>query len=293
MTAAQTHLPVLGVPVESPSAQGHGLAAVDRADARRRAGRHARDRARAARSTRRCLPPTIVALRTTKLRERVVHFRATQTRTCSTTRILPPKAERRCASASSAAVSSAACSRWPASDLGIECTTLDPAADSPAAQVGPSIVGAYDDPTALARLADGADVLTYEFENVPVDGVARLAERLARVPAASRARGVTGSDRREDALHRRRSARARRSRRSQRSAVAARGARCRSDCPPCSRRAGSATTARGRRSFAIARSPRTSGERSARCPRSWRRSCRSTGSFRCSRCAAATASSRC
>ncbi len=70
-------------------------------------------------------------------------------------------------------------------DLGIECTTLDPAADSPAAQVGPSIVGAYDDPTALDRLADGADVLTYEFENVPVDGVERLAERLPVYPPAA------------------------------------------------------------------------------------------------------------
>ena len=55
--------------------------------------------------------------------------------------------------------------------LGIACVTLDPAADSPAAQVGPAIVGAYDDPDALARLAAGADVVTYEFENVPVDAM--------------------------------------------------------------------------------------------------------------------------
>jgi 5-(carboxyamino)imidazole ribonucleotide synthase len=67
-------------------------------------------------------------------------------------------------------------------DLGIACTTLDPAERSPAAQVGPAIVGAYDDPAALATLADRSDVITYEFENVPVDGVRRLAERIAVRP---------------------------------------------------------------------------------------------------------------
>jgi 5-(carboxyamino)imidazole ribonucleotide synthase len=65
-----------------------------------------------------------------------------------------------------------------AQDLGIACTTLDPAAHSPAAQVGPAIEGAFDDPDALAALADRSDVITYEFENVPVDGVRLLADRL-------------------------------------------------------------------------------------------------------------------
>ncbi len=59
--------------------------------------------------------------------------------------------------------------------LGIACVTLDPAADSSAAQVGPSIVGAYDDPEAIARLIADADVVTYEFENVPVDAMRRVA----------------------------------------------------------------------------------------------------------------------
>ena len=68
--------------------------------------------------------------------------------------------------------------------LGIECTTLDPATDSPASRVGPSLVGAYDDPAGLARLADGTDVITYEFENVPVDGV-RALDVPVRPPAAA------------------------------------------------------------------------------------------------------------
>ena len=55
--------------------------------------------------------------------------------------------------------------------LGIACVTLDPAADSPAAQVGPAIVGTYDDPDAIARLVADADIVTYEFENVPVEAM--------------------------------------------------------------------------------------------------------------------------
>jgi 5-(carboxyamino)imidazole ribonucleotide synthase len=62
-------------------------------------------------------------------------------------------------------------------DLGITVTTLDPTVDSPSAQVAPAIVGAYDDRAALLALADGSDVVTYEFENVPAAGTRFLAER--------------------------------------------------------------------------------------------------------------------
>ena len=70
--------------------------------------------------------------------------------------------------------------------LDVRCVTLDPGLDTPAAQVAPSIVGAYDDLEALARLATQVDVLTYEFENVPVEA-ARFAEERVHVfppPAA-------------------------------------------------------------------------------------------------------------
>jgi 5-(carboxyamino)imidazole ribonucleotide synthase len=66
--------------------------------------------------------------------------------------------------------------------LGVDCVTLDPTPDSPASRVGPSIVGAYDDLAALERLADGADVITYEFENVPVEGVSTLEARVPVLP---------------------------------------------------------------------------------------------------------------
>jgi 5-(carboxyamino)imidazole ribonucleotide synthase len=62
--------------------------------------------------------------------------------------------------------------------LGISCTTLDPAPDSPASRVAPAIVGAYDDDAALAELAAASDVVTYEFENVPVRSARFLAGRV-------------------------------------------------------------------------------------------------------------------
>ena len=62
-------------------------------------------------------------------------------------------------------------------DLGLACTTLDPAKDSPAAQVAPALVGAYDDREALLELAARSDVVTYEFENVPKASTSFLEER--------------------------------------------------------------------------------------------------------------------
>jgi 5-(carboxyamino)imidazole ribonucleotide synthase len=68
--------------------------------------------------------------------------------------------------------------------LDIRCTTLDPAPDSPASQVAPSIIGPYGDREALARLAEGVDVVTYEFENVPVDAARFLMELAPVFPSA-------------------------------------------------------------------------------------------------------------
>jgi len=59
--------------------------------------------------------------------------------------------------------------------LGLRFRFLDPSPDSPAAAVGELVVGAFDDPAALARLAVGADVVTYEFENVPVEAIRNVA----------------------------------------------------------------------------------------------------------------------
>ena len=56
-----------------------------------------------------------------------------------------------------------------AARLNFRTIILEPQADCPAAQVASAqITAAYDDPAALAELASRCDVVTYEFENVPV-----------------------------------------------------------------------------------------------------------------------------
>ena len=57
--------------------------------------------------------------------------------------------------------------------LDVRFRFLDPSADACAADVGELVVGAYDDPELLDRLADGADAVTFEFENVPVEAARR------------------------------------------------------------------------------------------------------------------------
>ncbi len=55
--------------------------------------------------------------------------------------------------------------------LGLEFVFLDPARDACAAPLGQHLRGGYDDRALLARLAERADVVTYEFENVPSESV--------------------------------------------------------------------------------------------------------------------------
>jgi 5-(carboxyamino)imidazole ribonucleotide synthase len=69
--------------------------------------------------------------------------------------------------------------------LDVRCVTLDPGVDTSASQVAPSIVGPYDDHEALARLAAQVDVITYEFENVPVEAARFVQERVPVFPPPS------------------------------------------------------------------------------------------------------------
>jgi len=62
--------------------------------------------------------------------------------------------------------------------LGLTTTVLDPAADPCAGQVCSHIRGEFDDFAALYDLVKVSDVVTYEFENVPVETVRWLAERV-------------------------------------------------------------------------------------------------------------------
>lgn len=66
--------------------------------------------------------------------------------------------------------------------LGIECRFLDPAANACAGQVGELHVGAYTDEAVLAKFCDGVDVVTYEFENIPVLAVEWVQKRVPVFP---------------------------------------------------------------------------------------------------------------
>lgn len=68
--------------------------------------------------------------------------------------------------------------------LGLRFIFLDPAEDACAAQLGEHLCGAYDDHALLTKLAEKADVVTYEFENVPESAIDFLAERVEVYPAA-------------------------------------------------------------------------------------------------------------
>lgn len=66
--------------------------------------------------------------------------------------------------------------------LGLRFRVLDPAPDAPAAHLAEHVAGRYDDPAALERFVQGANLVTYEFENVPVDATRWLAERVPVLP---------------------------------------------------------------------------------------------------------------
>lgn len=78
-----------------------------------------------------------------------------------------------------------------AAEFGYRCHIYAPAGDNPAFEVAAeATIGAYDDHAALARFAATVDVVTYEFENIPVPAVELLAATRPVFPDA-RALGVT------------------------------------------------------------------------------------------------------
>ena len=72
-----------------------------------------------------------------------------------------------------------------AAPLGLKVAVFDPAPGSPAFEVsGTHVCADWDDEAALARFADLCDVITLEFENVPVPAVEFLAARVPVRPGA-------------------------------------------------------------------------------------------------------------
>lgn len=59
--------------------------------------------------------------------------------------------------------------------LGLRFRFLDPAPEAPVEELAELLVGRFDDLDALARFPTGLDVVTYEFENVPVEAAQHLA----------------------------------------------------------------------------------------------------------------------
>lgn len=66
--------------------------------------------------------------------------------------------------------------------LGHRFTFLEPSPSPPAGPLGTVVAAPYDDRAALARVADTADVVTCEFENVPAASADFLAARLPVLP---------------------------------------------------------------------------------------------------------------
>jgi 5-(carboxyamino)imidazole ribonucleotide synthase len=69
--------------------------------------------------------------------------------------------------------------------LGFTFTFLDPAGECPAAATGSWIRAAFDDQGALRDLAERSDLITYEFENVPVEAVRTIAALRPVFPSAT------------------------------------------------------------------------------------------------------------
>lgn len=69
-----------------------------------------------------------------------------------------------------------------AKQLGMQCTFVDPSESAPASREGPVMQKAFDDPEALAELAANCDVITYEFENVPVQALREIADAVPVYP---------------------------------------------------------------------------------------------------------------
>lgn len=66
--------------------------------------------------------------------------------------------------------------------LGVDCVFLDPSPQPPALAAGEVLKYAFDDKTGLNELAAHVDVLTYEFENVPVESVCGLRDGIRVFP---------------------------------------------------------------------------------------------------------------
>lgn len=77
--------------------------------------------------------------------------------------------------------------------LGLQFIFLDPTPVACAAELGRHLVGDYTDKALLSQLAEESDIITYEFENVPVETIDFLNQTTPVYPSAKAL--LTGQDR--------------------------------------------------------------------------------------------------
>jgi 5-(carboxyamino)imidazole ribonucleotide synthase len=66
--------------------------------------------------------------------------------------------------------------------LGLDFLVLDRDANTPAAQVAPSLAGAFTDAGLLDELARRSEVVTFDWENVPLEALDRIGDRVRIAP---------------------------------------------------------------------------------------------------------------
>lgn len=66
--------------------------------------------------------------------------------------------------------------------LGLRFRFLDPSPEAPVGRIAPRVTGDFTDRAALEKFAHGLEVVTYEFENVPLDAVHFLAKKVPVFP---------------------------------------------------------------------------------------------------------------
>jgi 5-(carboxyamino)imidazole ribonucleotide synthase len=66
--------------------------------------------------------------------------------------------------------------------LGLHFRFLDPSPEAPVGRIAQRVTADYTDQAALERFASGLELVTYEFENVPVEAARFLAERIPVYP---------------------------------------------------------------------------------------------------------------
>jgi 5-(carboxyamino)imidazole ribonucleotide synthase len=66
--------------------------------------------------------------------------------------------------------------------LGLHFRFLDPSPEAPVGRIAQRVTGEYTDQAALEKFSNGLELVTYEFENVPVEAARFLAERVPVYP---------------------------------------------------------------------------------------------------------------